>query len=123
MTLPVRPRVRRRRREAAEPSAVDEVAKQVRIWPPFYNRFAAACTVDQEVEIIGRHLGAISERFAQGWDSDAAEDPKPVPGRDDHWRFLVVMLDGGPLAAIYARERPGDPDTVEIRNITVTPPP
>jgi hypothetical protein len=107
--------------ELDESDVAGEVAKQVRIWPPFYNRLAAACTVDQEVEIVGR--GAISERFAQRWNSDAAEDPKPVPGRDDRWRFLVVMLDGGPLAAIYAQERPGDPDTVEIRNIVVTPPP
>ena len=57
-------------------------------------RLAEGCTVDQQVEVIGRHLGANSERFVQGWDSAAAENPRPVPGRDDRWRFLVVMLDG-----------------------------
>ena len=92
--------------------------KQVRVWPPFYARLSFECTIDQELEIVGRRLSEIESTFAEAWD-----ECMDVPGRDHHWRAVIVVLDGGALATIYARESPDDPDVIQIRAISVTPPP
>lgn len=75
------------------------------------------CTVDHELEIVGRRLPDLERTFAEGWDECSA-----VPGRGPEWQFLTVVLDSGILAAIFARESPTDPETIEIRNITVSSP-
>jgi hypothetical protein len=95
------------------------VAKRVRVWPPFYARLALVCSVEQELEIVGRRLPAIEATFAEGWDTEC----QLVPGRGPEWRFVAVVLDSGVLAAIFARQSSTDSDTVEIRNITIMPHP
>jgi hypothetical protein len=75
------------------------------------------CTVDQELEIVGRRLPDVERAFAEGW-----EECGEVPGRGTEWRFLTVVLDSGVLAAIFARQSPTDPETIEIRNITISSP-
>ena len=77
------------------------------------------CSLDQELEIVGRRLPQIESTFAEGWDTECDR----VPGRGPEWRAVVALMDSGALVAILARESPTDPEVVEIRNLTVIPPP
>lgn len=84
----------------------------VRVWPPFYNRLDEVCSLDQQLEIISRHLEEIKKTFAEQWDT-----LPNVPGRGPEWRFVNGEFDGSALFAILARQC--DDDTVEIRAVRV----
>lgn len=89
---------------------------RVRVLPIFYNRLADALTVEQEVEVVGQRLDGIMAEFASKWDSLPG-----LPGLSAEWRFTSLLLDGGAL--IYVSARQVDVDTVELRNITLVPSP
>ena len=67
------------------------MVKHVRVLPIFYNRLAAACTVDQQLEIVARHLdpeGPVLAEFASNW-----EGCGHLPSRGPQWRYVALVLD------------------------------
>ena len=85
--------------------------------PIFYNRLATACTADQQMEIVAQHLdaeSAVLATFGEQWDECGR-----LPSRGPEWRYVALVLDDDALCVLAARERPGDPQTVEIRDLEV----